>query len=219
MKLNRLQRADATREEHQARVELGTTPRYRRMWASRHEPLDQGVDGQCVGFATASLLGAAPIKHTVSKASAQQIFRKAQEMDQLAGLTEDTGASLLGAMEACQKVGLFGSYVWCETVDDVIDWIVRRGPVLLGVNWYQSMDKPSGGLLEIQGRVVGGHAIMANGYWPRHPDFGDVVVVTNSYGPGWGVRGRGFLPIDVLARLISEDGDAVAPTDIPPHRR
>jgi hypothetical protein len=202
-----------------ARRLIGPTARYKRVWTSRFEPLDQGREGACVGFACAGELAATPIKHTVSNASALLLYRKAQEVDRSEGRNYPSGATVLAGMKACNKAGLFGKYVWNFGIDDTIDWIVRRGPVVLGINWYESMyDAATDGLIEVSGRKVGGHAILCNGYWPNHPQFGPVLVLTNSWGLDWGIRGRGFLPIDVADRLLKEDGESVAPTDLPMKR-
>lgn len=206
------------RPEFSARKIVGSTARFKRVWTPRAAgPLDQGAEGACVGFACAGELAATPIKHTVDNATGQRIYKAAQWVDRSEGRYYPEGATVLAGMKACKKGELFGKYVWCFGVDDTIDWIVRRGPVVLGINWYYDMyDPASNGLITIGGGVAGGHAIMANGYWPGHPDFGDVVVLTNSWGKGWGVNGRGFLRVADLRRLLSEDGEAVAPTDLPP---
>jgi C1A family cysteine protease len=56
---------------------------------------------------------------------------------------------------------------------------------------------------------------MANGFWPAHPHFGDVLVLTNSWGKTWGINGRAYLPVEDAVRLLSEDGEVAAPTDYP----
>jgi len=119
-------------------------------------------------------------------------------------------------MKAIQRGKYISKYGWCFGIDDTIDWIVRRGPVVLGINWYDQMYETSpDGLITVGGQIVGGHAIMANGYWPGHPKFGDVLVLTNSWGKVFGINGRGYLPVESASRLLSEDGEVAAPTDIP----
>ena len=121
-------------------------------------------------------------------------------------------------MKACQRAKYFTKYGWCFGIDDTINWIIRRGPVVLGINWYESMyETTKQGLIMVDGPIAGGHAIMANGFWPAHPTFGDILVLTNSWGRGWGLGGRGYLPIESAQRLLSEDGEVAAPTDFPLH--
>jgi hypothetical protein len=216
--LNRIPFFDerSKRPEFRARNLIGATARYRRIWTPRYEPLDQGREGACVGFACAGELAATPIKHIVSNESALLLYRKAQEVDRKAGRWYSEGATVLAGMQGCRENGLFGKYVWNFGIDDTIDWIVRKGPVILGINWYYDMYSPSkNGLISVGGGIAGGHAILANGYWPLHPEFGDVLVLTNSWGKDWGVNGRGFLRIADADRLLREDGESVAPTDLP----
>lgn len=207
--------------EYRARNLVGPTARFRRIWKPRHVPLNQGSDGSCVGFACATLLAATPIRHIVSNASAYSLYRRAVAVDEREGRNFEYGASILGGMKACKELGLFSKYVWNFGIDDTIDWIIRRGPVILGINWYDKFDNTNSNGLMTYDPIevpVGGHAIVANGYWPAHPDFGDVVIVTNSFGLDWGYRGRGFVPINTLDALLQAQGESVAPTELPPRR-
>lgn len=218
--LDRIPFLDERSRAFPARALIGTPVRYKKVWTARFEPLDQGQEGACTGFACAGELAATPIKYAVNNDAALKLYSKAREIDQREGRFYTAGATTLAAVKGCKEMGLFGKYVWNFGIDDTIDWIIKRGPVVLGINWYESMyETLPGGLIDVSGPVVGGHAIMANGYWPRHPDFGDVLVLTNSWGVNWGIRGRGFLPIDSAKRLLSEDGESVAPVDLPLLRR
>lgn len=205
------------RPEYSARRILGATARFKRIWSPRLAgPLDQGREGACVGFACASELAATPIKYTVDNDAGLRIYKAARYVDRDEGRVYRSGATLIAGMKACAKGELFGKYVWNFGEDDTIDWVVRRGPVILGIQWHHDMYSPSAnGLITVGGGIAGGHAIMANGFWPAHPDFGDVIILTNSWGKGWGINGRGFLRIPDLRRLLSEDGESVAPTDLP----
>lgn len=194
---------------------VAVTPRFKRVWTTRKDPLDQGDTGHCVGFACAGELAAKPTSYAVQNTTGDKIFYAAQAIDQSEGRIYDDGATVLAGMKACQRAQYFSKYGWCFGKDDVINWLVRKGPVVLGINWYESMFHPVSGLLTVGGGLAGGHAIMANGYWPKHPQFGDVLVLTNSWGKSWGVNGRAYLPVEALDRLLKEDGEAAAPTDFP----
>jgi hypothetical protein len=208
------------RPEYRARTLIGPTARYRRIWRVRPEPLNQGREGACVGFACAGLLAATPIQHIVSDASALSLYRKAREVDEEEGRHYSSGATILAGVKACHRLGLYKRYVWNFGIDDTIDWIVRRGPVILGIPWYESMyETDKDGLIEISGELAGYHGILANGYWPKHPLFGDTLVLTNSWGSGYGLRGKGFLPIPSADKLLQHEGsESVAPTEYPPRR-
>jgi len=196
---------------------LPATARFKRVWTTRKEgPLDQGQEGACVGFACAGELAAKPQAYDVTNETGLKIFNAAQSIDKSEGRNFSDGATIVAGMQACRKAKYFSKFIWCFGIDDTINWIVRRGPVVLGINVYTSMFNPSPeGLWTISGRLEGGHAIIANGFWPNHPKFGDILVLTNSWGRDWGLNGRCYLPIEAADRLLKEDGEVAAPTDFP----
>jgi hypothetical protein len=200
-----------------ARDEVARTARFKRVWTSRREgPLDQGREGACVGYSCAGELAAKPAAFAVTDQTALKIYAAARDFDASEGRHYPDGATVIAGLQVCRRANYFSKFLWCFGIDDTINWIVRRGPVILGINWYDGMyDPDSRGLLKVGGQIVGGHAIMCNGFWPAHPQFGDVLVLTNSWGKSWGLNGRAYLPIEDAVRLLSEDGEVAAPTDFP----
>lgn len=194
---------------------VGRTARFKRVWTTRKEPLDQGQEGECVGFSLAGELAAKPYSWEVSNSTGSRIFDWARDIDQLEGRFFPEGATVIAGAKAIRKAGAVSKYGWNFGIDDTINWIVRRGPVVLGINWYESMyETTHQGLVMADGPIAGGHAIMANGYWPAHPIFGDVLVLTNSWGRLWGLGGRGYLPVETADRLLKEDGESLALVDL-----
>lgn len=209
---------DSRSRDYGVRGLVGRTARFKRVWTTRKEPLDQGREGACVGFACAGELAARPTSYEVTDSTGLKIYAAARSVDASEGRNYADGATVLAGMKACQRAKYFTKYGWCFGIDDTINWIIRRGPVVLGINWYESMyETTKQGLIMVDGPIAGGHAIMANGFWPAHPTFGDILVLTNSWGRGWGLGGRGYLPIESAQRLLSEDGEVAAPTDFPLH--
>lgn len=197
---------------------IGRVARFKRVWTTRKAgPLDQDNTGHCVGFSCAGGLASKPQSYEVDNDTGHKIFWAAQSIDQSEGRIYDDGATMLAGLKACQRANYFTKYGWNFGIDDTINWIVRRGPALLAINWYESMFWPVDGLISVGGPLAGGHAILANGFWPKHPTFGDVLVLTNSWGKGWGINGRGYLPVESLDKLLKEDGESAAPTELPVH--
>jgi hypothetical protein len=195
---------------------IGSTPRYKRIWNTRNPPLDQGQEGACTAYASASAMAAAPAKWETDAPFAERLFKLTEEIDIKEGRNYyGRGATLLASMKAGVKLGYYDSFYWCFGIDDVIDCIVRQGPVLLGIPWYESMSTPdANGLIPEPYGKPEGHCIMANGYWPGHPDFKDVAVLTNTWGLDWGLRGRAYIKIGMLKELLQEGGEAVKPHDV-----
>lgn len=194
--------------------------RRKRMWSTRAEPLDQGREGACVGFAWSGELAATPVRKTVDNASALALYHAAQTEDRAMGHNYTAGASVLAGAKACKAAGSISSYHWAFGINDVIDTLVAKGPVVLGINWHRSMyyTNPDG-LVTVDGPVVGGHAILAVGYWPNHPEFGtDVVAWFNSWGPTYGRKGTGYIRVADLDMLLQANGEACIATDTRPKR-
>lgn len=198
----------------------GLVPRQKRLWRAG-ERLDQGREGACVGFAWTAELLARPNEVRVpdSDKFARELYREAQRLDVWPGEAYE-GTSVLAGAKAAQKAGFIGEYRWAFSIDEVIDALVAIGPVVIGIPWYENMyeTRPSG-LVEVGGRLVGGHAITLTGYhpgmrirgegwWKRH----EVIRWRNSWGEAYGRGGDGFITPDALERLLSDDGEACIPT-------
>jgi hypothetical protein len=127
------------------------------------------------------------------------------------------GASMLAGAKALKNGGKISAYRWAFGIVDVLDTLSEIGPVVLGINWYSGMYQTrTDGLVNVDGNLVGGHCIVANGYWPAHPKFGDVVVWTNSWGRSYGLNGVGFIRVSDLADLLEEQGEAAIVVDVAP---
>ena len=118
----------------------------------------------CVGQSCQGLLEATPVPR-MDGPSAIAIYRWAVMHDQWPGNDgEDRGTSIRAAMEYLLQEGLIGSYVWAQSVLDVANWLLRRGPVVCGTYWLDGMYEPEpDGRVRPVGAVKGGHAYLATG--------------------------------------------------------
>lgn len=187
-----------------------------RIWSPRISgPLDQGSEGRCTIFGCGGELAATPQRYAIDNAWCNDNWPKVQAEDRKMGNNWSDGASVLAALKAVKNMGKFRYYAWCFGINDVIQAVMRKGPVLLGINWYESMYETNpDGFVTVDGSIVGGHCIMLNGYMPKHLKFGEVAIWTNSWGPSYGINGRGYIRINDLNRLLHEDGEAAIPTDV-----
>jgi hypothetical protein len=158
---------------------------------------DQGVEGACVGFCCRALLDASPFRQTAGP-SAREIYLEARIIDEFDDRKVPEGTSVRAGLNVLKSHGLIQSYVWATGIEDVYQFIARKGPVVLGVNWY-SYNTTSEGQIPMTGTPVGGHCVLLYGFDRTKRHF----LVQNSWGESYGKKGRGFILERDLARELS----------------
>jgi len=178
--------------------------------------LDQGTEGACTGFSTAHELASRPAPCPVDVGLAQRIYKRAKQIDEWPG-DKYEGSSVLAAVKAATEDGYFKEYRWAFGLNDLALAVGRKGPAILGINWYEGMYRPDeNGFLRVTGDQVGGHAILCRGVRliragghldPSRSYF----LLHNSWGADWGNNGTAKLTFEDMDRLLKEDGDACIP--------
>lgn len=191
-----------------------TTPRSYTWSCATH--LDQGNEGACVGFSMAHELIAKPvvIAGINAKFARENIYWQAQRNDQWpggeypGGSPKYEGTSVLAGIQTLQKLGYVTEYRWAFGLDDLVLAVGRKGPAVLGINWYEGMfDVQKDGYVRVSGNIAGGHAILCKGvnipkkYFTLH----------NSWGPSWGVNGDAKISWADMDKLLKDSGEAVIP--------
>lgn len=220
---DRIARFDERSRQYPIRALISKRPaRKDKRWAIG-PILDQGSEGACVGFGWAAEALAAPVPVDLQRLRfaaprepngfARQLYLQSKIMDEYDGENYD-GSSVLGGAKAMQSYGLLREYRWAFGLDDVVDAVLAKGPVVLGINWYEGMYEAPGGVLRPTGPVVGGHCITIVGY--RHQSEllagGDGVLLQNSWGSRWGVNGLALLALGDLEKLLAANGEACIPS-------
>ena len=190
--------------------------------------LSQGDLGGCVGFTAAQWLntqiaaknrrrGTKNIRPTgVNKTSylqdsdARTLYSLATELDGIEGQwpTDDTGSSGLGGAKALQQFNFIDSYTHVFDFPTLCNTVIFQ-PVMLGINWYETMFTPdANGLIHVAGDVAGGHEILVRGIDFTTGRFR----LRNHWSPAWGIKGDCFISFDDMQRLMHEEGDVTVPT-------
>lgn len=199
-----------------AEVHAAVEPRAK-YWVPGHV-LDQGAEGNCVGYGCALDCSSSPVRiPEVDDYFADELFREARQIDRDADRYWPDGASVLAGAKALRARGFIEEFRWAFGVEQLRDALIAEGPAILGVSWYEAMyeTEPSG-LVDIDGPLVGGHCITVHGYSPRARINGlrgthEVFRWQNSWGPGYGVGGRGIVRIEDMDRLLADSGEACIP--------
>jgi hypothetical protein len=176
--------------------------------------LDQGSLGSCTGNAGVGATGSTPFYETLqhlntdwTEATAVKLYSDATIVDGFDGVypPEDTGSSGLAIAKVLKSRGWISGYQHTFTFTDM-QAALQNGPVLIGINWYNNFfDPDSDGVISIAqtDEVAGGHEVVVDEIDMEKQRFG----FTNSWGTGWGVGGRAYIPFALMQRLLKEDGD------------
>jgi len=116
------------------------------------------------------------------------------------------------AFQVLKRRGLVISYHWAFKLEDVIETVLHRGPVVMGTSWYEGMSQPGPDhRLHIEGDLQGGHAWTINGVNVPERTFR----MKNSWGREWGHRGFGYIGFDEIEQLLDDQGEACLAIEAP----
>lgn len=162
------------------------------------------------------------VRRTSDKPSAFEIYDAAIKADEFSDNDNDTarqmGTSVRAGAKVLQGLGLLTEYSWVTSADEAARWIGGQdehgefvgGPVVIGVNWYNSMfDTDSEGLLHVAGNIAGGHSVCINKWYQRLGLFGGI----QSWSLPWGIYGHFLISGENVNRLFKEDGEGCTPTE------
>lgn len=165
--------------------------------------LDQGSFPHCVGYAWKQFLQTTP-RRTLVGPHAAQLYNEAQLVDEWPGEDYD-GTSVRAGAKVLHARQYLSEYVWGYDTNTIKDFVLMRGPVVLGTIWTTGMMSPdSNGWVYPQGNVVGGHAYTACGYSTIRHAFRCI----NSWSRSWGQHGKFWLHENELSYLLSNGGEA-----------
>ena len=162
--------------------------------------LDQGQHPYCVGFGTEAWLNAEPLE-TMDGPTPLQIYRGAQSVDGIPG--KHDGSTVRAALKWLQGQKRVKSYHWAYDAETAVRWILARGTVITGLQWFTGMEDPlPNGQMRLTGEIIGGHCTC----WYGADLVRGIVNVQNSWGTGWANGGRAFMTIEDFDTLIKADG-------------
>lgn len=181
--------------------------------------LDQGDYGTCIGNGGAEWLRCDPSEDpNVDEALARRLYYEATVFD---GTPDDPdavgggqqGSTVRSLAKALQKRGRLAAYAFATSMDEVDQWLLTNGSVIIGIDWTEDMFNPDGfGTIKPTGAVAGGHCVLIN------EKVGRMRGGVNSWGEGWGRNGRFQIDrddLDLLLHGIQTPGDFLLAAELP----
>lgn len=165
---------------------------------------NQGARPICVGAAWSHWLASPPVR-TRDGPDPEMIYHEAQLIDEWPGEAYE-GTSVRAGAKYLRATGRIASYFWAASLQEILEFVKTRGPVVIGSNWHSGMMTPlPNGLVTVSGPILGGHAYLLYGV----SEGAKLYRLLNSWGD-WGQGGGFWLTFADFERLFKENGEAVA---------
>jgi len=193
-----------------------------RYWAAAGGVLDQGATSQCVAYSGVKYLQAAPVMNKqLGAADCPKLYKDCQRIDEWPGENYD-GTSVRALFKVLKSLGYVSEYRWAFDAETIVNHVLLTGPVVMGTVWTLDMFMPRKRNYYITptGPDQGGHAwliIGANRKKENPADAGGgygAVRMINSWGAGWGDKGRAWISFRDLDKLIKADGEACVAKEV-----
>ena len=194
------------------RVTRHPAPLESRKW-KRHGRIFTQQEGSCTCQALVGALMTEPLytpEIILDESHAIELYRQATRLDTIPGAypPDDTGSTGLAAAKAAKREGYISGYTHAFGLADTLH-ALQRGPILLGITWYDSFDIPRGPDAELviaaNAEERGGHEVEIN-----EIDVAcEMVRGPNSWSDDYGDEGYFTISWKTLAVLLKNGGDVI----------
>lgn len=182
--------------------------------------LDQGSTSECTVYAAAAFLMCAPQLHSKGLGWDPQQFTSYYHQAQAADEFQDTppadGTSERAVQKVLQDAGFVSEYLWVTDEDIAREYLLTRGPLLLGTEWFSGMDSPGkDAMVEASGQSRGGHEVCVRWYYnSTHAKYPDTYELINSWGESYGDKGLFRIKAEGFRYLFLHlNGDLCSPQE------
>jgi len=179
--------------------------------------MNQGVTPHCCGYAMQQLLQSEPVPQK-GKTGAW-FYKEAKKIDELG--PNISGTSVRAVLNIAKQHKFIESYYWATNTDQIVDYLLRYGPVIVGTPWSTGMERADkNGIVKISGTKKGNHAWLIVGVNLNTGLFHGV----NSYGYDFGIGGQFSITIKDFDALFEQarqgkSGPCVAAAAIEPNTK
>jgi hypothetical protein len=190
----------------------------RKYWWANGAWYDQGASGTCVGHGWAHFAEDSPITHKAEFVDPMEVYAEAVKRDpwqENDGPDWNFGTTVRAGAMAMQALGYISEYRWAFQMEEVRDTLLTLGPMVIGVDWFESMFDPvrrldSAGISRLfidvnkSSGFAGGHCLLIDGVSVP----GKFFRLKNSWGRTWGADGFAMLSFADLQVLLDRGGEA-----------
>lgn len=173
--------------------------------------LDQGQTGHCVGFGGADFENTLPVNDEADNAVGHELYYACKVVD--GEPDAEDGSSVHSLASVLKNDRRIEAYAWCDvsTLDDLIAWVLQKGSVIVGTDWYDGMFTPDADhVIHPTGEVAGGHCYLIVGYDADSRRF----KILNSWSEGWGDIGCAFIEASDMLMLLQNYGEALVAVEL-----
>lgn len=164
----------------------------------------------CVAFSWAQWANFSPVNDNWADDVAHTLYYEIKVIDGEPG--QEDGSSVHSGAVAIKNRKRLSTYVWASTVDEIAQWVLAKGPVTVGTDWYDSMFGPDANFfVRPTGNIAGGHAYLIVGVDTLKRFF----TCANSWGTSWGNNGYFNITMSDFQKLLSANGEACSALELP----
>lgn len=181
-----------------------------RCWKFYGKPLDQLETGHCCGFSMANFGINDPINTRYTTEDGHKFYYLCKIKD--GQPRAENGSDIRTVAKVLVDLELIQGYAFALNIDEVKYWLLNKGCVIVGTDWYEDMMTPDkNNIVHIKGQKVGGHAYLLT-EWRKDGYIG----IQNSWGEDWGVNGKAYISAKDFEKLLTRwGGEALAAVEIP----
>jgi C1A family cysteine protease len=196
-------------------------------WDFEGPNLDQGQTGTCVGHGFIDEFAANPVEvlESFNEDYALDFFDECAKRDPFPGNSRQDGTTVTAGGQTAKARGFVDEYRWVDTSapeDEVaaqlLTALLNEGPLVAGTYWTNHMfDPDSYGVIKPTGDDAGGHCYLIRGVLSAEDAFAQLMInepallITNSWGTGWGVHGDAWIRLSDFVALLKRDGELLVP--------
>jgi hypothetical protein len=178
-----------------------------KIWTFDGDALDQKETPHCGGFGMAHYGICHPMPSMYTEKQGHEFYYRCKEFDLEPGM--ENGTSVRSVANVGRNLGMWETYAFATTMEEINYWILNEGPIMIGTEWTMDMFVPDkDAILRPTGNIAGGH------FWLADGKIDGMTRGLTSWGPDFGVNGHFWMYDADLEALFHQQGEAIAAVEV-----